>query len=199
MLDPDGQGQKRESAGPLDVNPGRLALNSTLTTGKALGIVADTYKTLFDPTGVVGGAWDASEGNYASLGMSVVVRAGGPALAKFFGVAQKALFSGRLLSGQVGDKQIAAQFTKSGGTIVADIVYVGSESRTGVSTLIGSLYKNIMALAKQEGASAVKINAVAVVNKDLEKKLIDDGWRKTTVWIQGAGDTPAYTKTIRLK
>lgn len=185
---------------PFDMTAPELASKSWMTAGQGLEVLAEVELALFDWTGVVGASKDIQEGNYAGLGLSVVVRAGGPALSKFFKVSEKALLSGRLLEGSTDSAHIAAQFAKSGKTLTADIVYAGNQGRKGLSTfsVISELGKNIMALAEQQGTREVTVNAVAVVNKQLEARLIKDGWRKTTVWVEGFGKTEAYTKTFRV-
>jgi len=186
--------------GPIDTSAPDLARRAWLTAGQGFEILADAEITLFDWTGVVGAAKDLQEGNYAGLGLSVVVRAGGPALSRFFKVAEASLVSGRLLTGTNESVQIAAQFSKSGKTLIADIVYAGNQGRVGLSktSVLVDVYRNVLALAEQTGAKEVTVNAVAVVNAKLEARLIKDGWRKTKVWIEHFGEVEAYTKTYRL-
>lgn len=109
------------------------------------------------------------------------------------------LLSGTLVEANVGGRMVSAQFAKEGGTLSADLVYIGNKSQSGLGGLTRSLFKNIMELAKQEGADTVRINAVAVKNAKLEQKLLKDGWEKTTVKVEHLGDLPAYTKTFKVK
>jgi RHS repeat-associated protein len=185
--------------GPLDMRPEKLAMQSWLQMGESLQVVADVEMALFDPTGAVSGAYDLQRGNYTGLGISLAFRAGGPTLSKFFGVTTSKLLSGRLLDATVEGTGVAAQFSKEGATLSADIVYIGSKSQQGLSGATRSLFRNIMELAKQEGADTVRVNAVSVHNKKLEQKLLKAGWEKTTVKVEHLGDLPAYTKTFKVK
>jgi hypothetical protein len=133
------------------------------------------------------------------LGVSLAFRAGGSALGKFFGVAPEKLLSGRLLTGEVGGRQIAAQFSKSGDVLTADVIGIwNTGGQQGLATLTRDLYKNIVALAQEHGASSITINAVAVVNKDLEKALLARGWTRTTVNVEGFGKTEALSFTFKV-
>ena len=186
--------------GPLDVKATDLVSKSWMQFGAGLEVVADIEMTLFDPFGVVGGANDVMKGDYVNLGVGLAFRAGGPVLGKFFGVAADKLLSGKLLlGGTKGAREIAAAFSKQGSTLVADIVDIRNPTQQGLASLTRELYRNIMALAKDTGATHVTVNAVAVTNKKLEAKLIADGWKKVRVKIDGWGDGWGYTKTFKVK
>ena len=151
-----------------------------------------------DPTGgssVLQSFMDRDKGGVA-LGMAGMV--GGPALSKIFGVGNRALTSGELLVGRLGAAEVAAQFSKSGGTLVADVVGVFGAKSQGLASSTKALFNSIMGFAKQEGLSEVRVQAVAVVNKDLEERLIKQGWQKTTVIVDGE-KVSAYTRTFQVR
>jgi RHS repeat-associated protein len=174
-----------------------LAKHSWVNFGQGLDQFAEML-TAAEPTGITSDAGKVLKGDYSGLAVSGVFRAGGPALSRFFGTTIGKLFSGRLLVGNNEGIEVVAQFTKSGKTLSADIVYVGGASGKGLSSTVGALYKNILALAQQQGADKLVLNAVAVVNKDLDDMLKKRGFEKTTVWIQGHGQVEAYTKVINV-
>jgi hypothetical protein len=129
---------------------------------------------------------------------------GGPAgspqlgrpLSKIFNVADDVITSGRYVEGRLGDALIGGQFTKSGDKVTAGIIGVfANKSPAGV---LHSLFNSIKDFAKQQGASTVELQAIAVVNPDLVKALIRQGFQKATVIVDGE-KVEAYVKTIKVQ
>ncbi|MFL6207267.1 MAG: RHS repeat domain-containing protein [Pyrinomonadaceae bacterium] len=112
----------------------------------------------------------------ASSGNPSPARLGTP-LTDVFQVDKGTLLSGKFLVGNVGEAQVAGQFTKNGDTLVAGIV--GVFNKEGAATIgnstIKSLLNSIKDLARGEGASKIELQAIAVVNKDLRDRLISTG------------------------
>jgi RHS repeat-associated protein len=186
--------------GPFDMKAHDLASKSWMQFGTGLEALAEIEMTLFDPFGAVGAANDVMNGDYVNLGVGMVFRAGGPVLGKFFGVAAKELLSGKLLlGGTKGTREIAAAFQKTGSTLVANIVDIRNPTQKGLSGLTRELYKNIMELAKQTGATEITVNAIAVTNDKLRAKLIADGWKPVRIKIEGWGWGEGFTKTFPVK
>jgi hypothetical protein len=52
--------------------------------------------------------------------------------------------------------------------------------------------------ARQEGLDNVEVQAIAVRNPKLEKQLLQQGFRRTTVMVDGV-ETSALTKTISVR
>lgn len=82
---------------------------------------------------------DRDKGGVA-LGMAGMV--GGPALSKIFGVGNRALTSGELLVGRLGAAEVAAQFSKSGGTLsdISPADFCRALAQHGVSDSLKLLY-----------------------------------------------------------
>src|SRR5262249_30876440 len=120
-----------------------------------------------DFTGSVGTVRSAMKGDKTGTAIGLAGMVAGPLLSKVFGVGNEALTSGRLLFGEVGGSEVAAQFSRSGGTLTADVVAMFGAKTKGLSTTTKTLFQSIMGYAKQEGLSEVKVQAVAVINKDL--------------------------------
>jgi hypothetical protein len=91
-------------------------------------------------------------------------------------------------------------FSKAGDTLVAGIGAVFNKegaAAVGGSTL-KALLNSVKDLARQEGLKKIELQAIAVVNKDLQKRLIADGWKLTKVKVLGQ-EVEAYAKTIELR
>ena len=149
--------------------------------------------TTLDPTGGSSVVKSFMERNKSGTALSAAM-----ILPNIFGVG-KALTTGELLMGRLGGAHVAAQFSKKGSTLIADVVGVFGEKGGGsLASTTKSLFNAIMGYAKEEGLSKVKLQAVAVVNKDLEQKLVKQGWEVTTVVVDGETVT-AYTKTFQVR
>lgn len=99
--------------------------------------------------------------------------------------------------GRVGQAEVGAQFSEEGATLTAAVVGVFGAKDTGLGTTTRTLLKSIADFAKQGGLSEVKLQAVAVINKDLEQRLIERGFEKATVVVDGESTT-AYSKTFEV-
>jgi len=153
---------------------------------------ANIISTL-DPTGATSVVMNFMQGNRGGTAL-----AAGIALTNIFGVG-KGLTTGELLIGNIGKTEVAGQFSKSGSTLVADVVGVfGEKGAGGLSSATKTLFNSIMGYAKQEGLSEVKVSAVAVVNQSLRAKLIKNGWEVTKVKVLGE-EVEAFTKTFQVK
>jgi hypothetical protein len=85
-------------------------------------------------------------------------------------------------------------------TLVAGIGAVFNKegaAAVGGST-IKALLNSVKDLARQEGLKKIELQAIAVVNKDLQKRLVADGWKLTKVKVLGQ-EVEAYVKTIELR
>jgi len=186
--------QRKRSGGPVLPDEQTLTLQSWLTFGAGLDAYSRVLETA-DPTGIVSDSRRFLEDDTSGLAVSGIMRAGGPALGKLFGASR--LFTGRILFGQNQGTNVAAAFHKGADSIRADILYVGGAKQSGMSTTTGALLKNIVALAKQEGARTVTVNAVAVINSKLAQKLEKAGWTLTKIKVAGKDElVDAYTKTF---
>lgn len=63
------------------------------------------------------------------------------------------------------------------------------------SSLVSVVAANI---ARQEGLEQVEVQAIGVINKDLEKRLLQQGFQKTTVIVDG-DQVGALTKTFNAR
>lgn len=167
--------------------------------GKGMDITLGALEVMDMSGGGVGALRSYAKGDNTGIVIGMAGMIGGPALSEIFGVSKSALTTGRLLTGQLGEAKVYAQFTTSGRTRVADIIGTYGAKEQGLGTTTRALFKHLIAFAKQEGAQNVRVQAVGVINKELEQKLVKQGFEKTTVWVEGFGNTPAYAKTFRLK
>lgn len=121
----------------------------------------------------------------------------GTPLSKIFNVADEVIASGRYVEGRLGAALIGGQFTKSGDKLTAGIIGTyANDNRMG--TTLHALFNSIKDFARSQGVSTVEIQAIAVVNKDLEKALIKQGFQKATVLVDGE-KVEAFVKTINIK
>lgn len=118
-------------------------------------------------------------------------------LSDIFGVDPAGLTTGDILVGDLGETEIAAQFSINGETLVAAIIALFGES-PGLKTSIRTVYKCIIEFARKGGFSYVEIQAVAVINKKLESYLIKKGFQKTLVSVEGRMEE-GYTKKFTLE
>lgn len=120
-------------------------------------------------------------------------------LSKIFRVGKGAVTSGELLVGQVGKVEVMAQFSKEGDTLVAGIAALYNRSKgLARESAAKQLFESVAAFAKEQGLSKVEVQAIAVRNPAIERKLIKDGFRRTTVRSLGQ-EVSAYTKTFDIK
>jgi hypothetical protein len=133
----------------------------------------------------------ASSGNPASANL-------GTSLTSIFNVEKNALTSGNLLFGSLKNAEVAAQFSRNGNTLVAGIVGVFNKIEGMSGSSIKSLLNSVKDFARQEGLESVEVQAIAVINPDLQKRLLQQGFQKTTVVVDGE-KVDALTKTIRVR
>ena len=153
----------------------------------------DSVLSLVDPTGIIHPVFKSlSEGDPGPVAQAAV----GFSLSKLFGAGFQL---GKLIVGRLGAAKAVAEFSTQGGTFVASILGANS-GRTGLSTVsfTGQLLDSITAHAREQGFSQVTINAVGVTNETLRKKLIEAGFKETTVTIAGQ-KLKGYTATFRVQ
>jgi RHS repeat-associated protein len=133
----------------------------------------------------------------AAIGMAGMVAL---PLGEIFDVGKSILTSGRLLGGRIGEAEVGAVFAEKGDTFVAGIW--GAFNKEGSQAVgngtIRTLLDSSIDFAKKEGFSKIEVQAIAVINKRLEKILIKQGFTKTKVMVEGEL-VEAYTKTFILK
>ena len=120
----------------------------------------------------------------------------GTPLSKIFNLTDEVITSGRYVEGRLGDALIGGQFTKSGDKLTAGII--GTYANKSPVGVLHSLLNSIKDFARGEGVSAVEIQPIAVINPDLEKALIKQGFQKATVIVDGE-KVEAFVKTIKLQ
>ncbi|HEX3094221.1 MAG TPA: pre-toxin TG domain-containing protein, partial [Candidatus Angelobacter sp.] len=104
------------------------------------------------------------------------------------------LIIGRLSNGA----EVAVTFSKAGDSLAVNVVAVFNPSKTDVLGSLLRLYKGAFRAAKAEGVANVTIRAAAVVNKDLEAKLVQEGWQLTKVKV-GEEIVDAFERTFPVK
>jgi RHS repeat-associated protein len=138
----------------------------------------------------------AQEMAQASTGSPAPAPTLGTPLSKIFGVTDEVIASGGFVQGRLGDALIGGQFTKSGDKLTAGIF--GAYANNSPLGVLHKLVNSIKDFARAQGAKTIELQAIAVINKDLEKALIKQGFEKKTVLVDGQ-KVEAYVKTIRLK
>jgi|SRR5579859_5075268 len=104
------------------------------------------------------------------------------------------LIIGRLSNGA----EVAVTLSKAGDNLAVNVVGVFNPAKTDVLGSLLRLYKGAFRAAKAEGAVSVTLRGVAVVNKEIEAKLIEDGWKLTKVKI-GEEIVDAFERTFPVK
>jgi hypothetical protein len=133
----------------------------------------------------------------ASSGNPTPANLGTP-LTSIFNVEREALTSGRLLVGSLKNAEVAAQFSRNGDTLVTGVVGVFNRTEGASGSSILALMNSVKDFARQEGFAKVEIQAIAVVNSDLERRLLAQGFQRTTVMVEGER-VAALTRTISVR
>jgi hypothetical protein len=120
----------------------------------------------------------------------------GTPLSKIFNASDEVIASGRYVEGRLGDALIGGQFTKSGDKLTAGII--GAYANKSPVGVLHSLLNSVKDFARGQGVSTVELQAIAVVNTDLQKALIKQGFQKTTVLVDGE-QVEAFVKTIKVQ
>jgi RHS repeat-associated protein len=217
-VDPDGHNPQdsfeiRMQQAIRDVNSGRItpAQYWERLRGAGVGAAAGVAAILAVKAGMAGltaaALWAtrnpqavqqiAQELVQASSGSPASANLGTP-LTSVFNVERNDLTSGNLLFGSLKNAEVAAQFSKSGDTLVAGIAGVFNKTEGLTGSSIKSLVNSVKDFARQEGLGKVELQAIGVINKDLEKRLLQQGFQRTTVLVDGE-KVDALTKTIRVR
>jgi RHS repeat-associated protein len=98
--------------------------------------------------------------------------------------------------GRLGNgAEVAARFEQSGSNLTAAVVGAYNADPKSASGTLSAIFQGAQDVAKQQGATSVTIQAVAVANPRLAKLLVNQGFKETTVKI-GKETVKAYEKTF---
>ena len=94
--------------------------------------------------------------------------------------------------------EVAAKFSKSGSNVTASIL--GAYNRDGAKAAgtLSAILQGAQAVAKQEGATTLTIQALAVTNSQLAALLLKQGFTETTIKI-GNETVRAFIRTIKVQ
>ena len=101
---------------------------------------------------------------------------------------------GRLANGA----EVAARFSRAGDTFTASILGAFNVEGSKSAGTLGAILQGAQALAKQQGASQLIVQAVGVVNPRLAEILLKQGFKQTTVRI-GKESITAFQKVYEVK
>ncbi len=194
LLDPQGAAEEQRPRSPGNPDWGAVVEGHAQAMGQAAEI-AWNVASVADITGVGSVFHGTVTHNRGEVALGMVALP----LSEIFSTGKGAVTSGELIAGRVGKAEVLAQFSKEGDTLVAGIAALFNNAK-GLARESASqqLFKSISAFAKEQGLSKVEVQAIAVVNPSLERKLVKEGFQKTTVRVLGQ-DVPAYTKTFNVK
>jgi len=194
QLHPEEAAQDARSSSPANPNWGAVVEGHAAMMGQAAEL-AWNVASVADITGVGSVFHGVASNNRTEAALGVAVLP----LSEIFGLGKGAITSGELMVGRVGKAEVAAQFSKEGNTLVAGIGALFNDSKGLVrESSAKQLFQSIAAFAKEQGLSKVEVQAIAVRNPSLERKLVQQGFQKTTVHVLGE-DVPAYSKTFNVR
>jgi hypothetical protein len=147
---------------------------------------------------------DATEQSKALADLKLKVEAAAKvsdpiATAQKFGLQDVADHGGLLIGRLSNGAEVALTFSKVGDNLAVNIVAVFNPKKTDVLGSLLTLYKGAFRAAKAEGVGNVTIRAAAVVNKELEKRLTEEGWHVTKVMLGDGSVVDAFERTFPVR
>lgn len=94
--------------------------------------------------------------------------------------------------------EVAANFSKTGSNVTASILGAFNPDGVKAAGTLNAILQGAQAVAKEQGATSLTIQAVAVTNSKLAALLIQQGFAETTIKV-GKETVKAFVKTIKVE